>query len=239
MIDKPMDTKTIQISWTNLLGLILILFMTEIFVGVFEGLLIEIQIIQNQLNKDAVQLLFDFIRNLIILIVTLIYIRKNDILREIIVPLLKFAPFRSYKTYIYILISFLAVIAAEILIHRLAPYSPLDQAAKLHLLTLSKQSIWIVSTAILTTGIVTPIYEEIIFRGVFLRILETKYSFGIGVFISSIVFGLFHLYNIGLVIWSSFVGFVLAMLYKKTRSILPGVILHILTNTLATILHSV
>jgi uncharacterized protein len=235
MIDKSMDTQPIQISWTNLLTLIVIQIMAGMFVGIFEGLLMQLQIIENQLDKDAVELLFDFIGNLIAFIVTVIYIRKNNTLREIIVPVLKFAPFRSYKTYIYILISFLVVIAAEILTDRLDPYSALDQAAKLHLLTLSKQSIWIVITVILTTGIMVPIYEEIIFRGVLLRILETKYSFRTGAIISSIIFGVLHNYNIGLVIWSFCMGFVLAMLYKKTGSVIPGVILHIINNTLVTI----
>lgn len=88
-----------------------------------------------------------------------------------------------------------------------------------------------------------PIYEEIVFRGVLLALLLQTYSVKQAVIISSILFGLWHLKNIGYVgiepIISQIlytmvcIGPLFAYITVRTQSILPAIIVHYIHNLLA------
>ncbi|MEH7537842.1 YaaC family protein, partial [Bacillus toyonensis] len=85
---------------------------------------------------------------------------------------------------------------------------------------------------VLSVAIITPVKEEILFRGILYRFLEKKYNFLVGIIISSFIFGILHG---GLLITATIMGIVFAMLYKKTQSIIPSIILHIVWNLLVSI----
>ncbi|MGQ7052700.1 lysostaphin resistance A-like protein, partial [Bacillus cereus group sp. BceL245] len=85
---------------------------------------------------------------------------------------------------------------------------------------------------VLSIAIITPVKEEILFRGILYRFLEKKYNFLVSIIISSFIFGLLHG---GLLITATIMGMVFAMLYKKTQSIIPSIILHIVWNLLVSI----
>jgi len=91
--------------------------------------------------------------------------------------------------------------------------------------------------------IFAPIYEELIFRGLFLVLLLKYFSRNKAIILSSALFGLWHLknfphlssfalfYQIGYA--ALFIGPVLAYLATKTKTIWPGVILHYINNIIA------
>lgn len=93
------------------------------------------------------------------------------------------------------------------------------------------------------------IVEEIVFRGIILGLLNFAFvksfklgatKFGMGAIISSILFGLWHGLNIDAnldfsmywvpLIYTSIVGFVLALVTERTGSILIPIVLHIIIN---------
>lgn len=85
-----------------------------------------------------------------------------------------------------------------------------------------------------------PIYEEMIFRGIFLKYFKTQYGNLQSILIVSILFGLWHFKNIfwlssdaliSQIAYTSLIfSPILAWITIKTRSIWPAVILHYLNN---------
>jgi membrane protease YdiL (CAAX protease family) len=86
------------------------------------------------------------------------------------------------------------------------------------------------------------IWEEVSFRGVMITLNMRKYSRTTVFIIVSLLFGLFHYFNLlgGAdlfatniqVIWAALFGFLLGYLFIKTKSLIPSIILHYLVNTL-------
>ncbi|MER7279059.1 type II CAAX endopeptidase family protein [Dactylosporangium sp. NPDC000244] len=78
-------------------------------------------------------------------------------------------------------------------------------------------------------GLLTPLGEELLFRGVIARFLQ-RWGTWVTVLVSAFVFALWH--GISLVFPSAFlVGLVNGWLLCRTRSIWPGVVLHAVYNT--------
>lgn len=85
-----------------------------------------------------------------------------------------------------------------------------------------------------------PIYEELIFRGILLKVFESRYGILKAIILTSTLFGLWHLKNI---FWLDFsvlshqiaftaliFGPITAWITIKTRTLWPAVILHYLNN---------
>lgn len=88
-----------------------------------------------------------------------------------------------------------------------------------------------------------PIYEEIIFRGLILKEVESRMKWPMAITITSVLFGLWHLKNIfflspgHLAYQIAYTGLIvspiLSYITLKTRTVWPAVILHYLNNLLA------
>ena len=84
------------------------------------------------------------------------------------------------------------------------------------------------------------IFEEIVFRGVILTVFLGKYSERKSIIFSSLGFGLWHLpgllgggdlvWTLGQVIWAFIIGLFYGYMFVKTRSLLPPMIVHYLSN---------
>lgn len=88
----------------------------------------------------------------------------------------------------------------------------------------------------LAVVILSPIVEELLFRGIILRKLNTDYNFSIpfAILISSLLFGLCHSFG---GILSAFVfGICMSVLYLKTKNILVPILAHTLNNLISFIL---
>ncbi|MCB9808939.1 CPBP family intramembrane metalloprotease [Candidatus Nomurabacteria bacterium] len=83
--------------------------------------------------------------------------------------------------------------------------------------------------------IIAPVIEEIIFRGFFYRIMRAHMPIGSAILGSAMIFGMMHI--IPLYALNGFlVGIPLAWLFEKTQSLIPGILMHALNNTIMFIL---
>ena len=85
---------------------------------------------------------------------------------------------------------------------------------------------------ILHSCIIIPIVEEIGFRGILLAgLLKSRYRPWLAILITTIVFALYHMSLVKII--STFgIGIILGWLYWRTGSIIPGIIIHIVNNSL-------
>jgi membrane protease YdiL (CAAX protease family) len=88
---------------------------------------------------------------------------------------------------------------------------------------------------LLMVGIAVPIAEEIFFRGVVYRWLRDKWGVTVGAVVSGIIFGLAHLEPAS-VIFTILLGIVLAVVYERSRSLWPPILIHVLNNAFALVL---
>lgn len=83
-------------------------------------------------------------------------------------------------------------------------------------------------------AIAAPISEEVFFRGMLFGGLRRRMPRLIAALISAVVFGGLHAFTgISAVPPLIAFGFILALLYEKTGSIVPGILLHALNNSVA------
>ncbi|UCD27674.1 MAG: CPBP family intramembrane metalloprotease [Planctomycetota bacterium] len=83
--------------------------------------------------------------------------------------------------------------------------------------------------------ILAPFAEELIFRGIVLQRWATKWGIRKGIVLSSLVFGILHLDPIGGV----FFGFVMAILYIRSRTLLVPIFCHAVNNAVAYFLEGI
>lgn len=98
------------------------------------------------------------------------------------------------------------------------------------------KSIYSFCIAVIGAAIISPIYEEILYRGVFYTFFRDRYGIWGGVFISSIIFTVVHIPTYNTLPVNFLSGVVFAWLYEKTNSILSAMIVHALFNFLAVLL---
>jgi membrane protease YdiL (CAAX protease family) len=94
----------------------------------------------------------------------------------------------------------------------------------------NQSDIW---SVILVVVIIGPIFEELIFRKIFVDTIG-KYSIGLAVFISGASFALFH-GNLTQVIYTFAVGLILAWVYAKTKKMIYPILLHMFLNFFGTV----
>ena len=85
---------------------------------------------------------------------------------------------------------------------------------------------------ILHSCIIVPIVEEIGFRGIFLAgLLKSRCRPWLAILITAIVFALFHMSFVKIISTLGF-GIIIGWLYWRTGSIIPGIVIHIVNNSL-------
>lgn len=105
-------------------------------------------------------------------------------------------------------------------------------------------------------NIINVIMEEGVFRGLFIRLAEEKYSFGKACALASLLFGLWHIaqpvrnlldgnqslpgavmMSVMLIVTSAMVGVQYAMLFKISGDLWVGMAAHFVNNTIVNLLH--
>jgi len=84
-------------------------------------------------------------------------------------------------------------------------------------------------------GIFAPMVEEIVFRGAILRILLGLFSRSwhwVAIIFSALIFGAIHL-NLAQGLHAFVIGLLLGWMYYRTSSVVPGILLHWINNTVA------
>lgn len=83
---------------------------------------------------------------------------------------------------------------------------------------------------IVSISLLGPILEELLFRGAITKVLLQQYNPQKAIVFSALIFGLFHI-NPVQVVGAFLSGLLFAWLYYHSRSIVPGVLIHILNNS--------
>lgn len=92
---------------------------------------------------------------------------------------------------------------------------------------------------IISVCVVAPIFEEMFFRGAIEGYLLRKWQNPRwAILVSALVFGLIH-GNPAQILFAFLFGLILGELYYRTGSLLPGIILHFINNTLSIILTNI
>ncbi len=98
---------------------------------------------------------------------------------------------------------------------------------------------WAVWASFAASVLVAPIVEETLFRGLVFSSLRTKLPTVLAAIIAAAIFGLLH-GQVNAMIYTFIFGLVLTWLYVRSRSLVPGILLHTLNNLIAfwILLHS-
>lgn len=89
---------------------------------------------------------------------------------------------------------------------------------------------------IIAIAVVGPILEELLFRGAITKALLRQYNPAKAIFISALIFGIFHI-NPVQIVPAFFIGLLLAWVYYKTASLIPCILMHILNNSISVYLN--
>ena len=90
-------------------------------------------------------------------------------------------------------------------------------------------------------GILAPLAEEVVFRGAILRTLlgiMSKKNHWVAIMISAAIFGIVHA-NLAQFINALLMGLLLGWMYYRTGSLVPGILLHWINNTMAYVLANI
>ena len=90
-------------------------------------------------------------------------------------------------------------------------------------------------------GILAPLAEEVVFRGAILRTLlgiMSKKNHWVAIIISAAIFGVVHA-NLAQFINALLMGLLLGWMYYRTKSLVPGILLHWVNNTMAYVLANI
>ncbi len=90
-------------------------------------------------------------------------------------------------------------------------------------------------------GILAPLAEEIVFRGAILRTLldmMSKKNHWVAIMISAAIFGVAH-GNAAQFVNALLMGLLLGWMYYRTKSLVPGILMHWVNNTMAYILSNI
>lgn len=105
--------------------------------------------------------------------------------------------------------------------------------------TMRDQPISVLITLVVIGVVVAPLVEELLFRGVFLRGLLTRFSGPVAAVIQGVVFGCYHfapglgLYNVVLITANSVFGIIFGFVVLRRRTLGTGIVAHAITNASA------
>lgn len=86
------------------------------------------------------------------------------------------------------------------------------------------------SSSLVETILFAPVFEEIIFRGLFFATLRRRFGFTASAVLSASIFAIAHGYGVlgfASVLWS---GVLWAWVYERSGSVLPGILAHMVNN---------
>lgn len=127
-----------------------------------------------------------------------------------------------------VVLTFGTVIPSEWLLEQLNVDMP-DEAKHMFEQIMSEPSGYLV------LGILAPLAEEMVFRGAILRVLLQVFDrrwHWVPIVLSALLFGAVH-FNQAQFVHASLLGLLLGWMYYRTDSIVPGVVLHWVNNSLA------
>lgn len=152
--------------------------------------------------------------------------------RQFLIGAFSLQPLKKVSTYLYLIGAFGFMMLTQYLIIEVLGWD--DASGQIETFGFDQLTFdWFtVSILIMGMAILTPIKEEILFRGVLHGYLSNRWHFSLGLIISSVIFGLLHL---GYPISATIMGITFVVLYKLTRSLVVPIILHVVWNAYAVV----
>jgi len=137
---------------------------------------------------------------------------------------------KTKRLYFWVIIASIGYIMADWHLEELLPFADWESEELEMLNQLGGNPIWLI-----TASLVAPVVEEVVFRGAILRaLLQQKWNPWVAILISAAIFGIIHL-NLTQGVSAFVVGIFMGWLFYRTRSIWPGVILHLMNNTISSV----
>lgn len=98
--------------------------------------------------------------------------------------------------------------------------------AELSEATMVGQPVWLL---ILTVGVLAPVAEELVFRGLVFRRMKDWMKPGLAIVLSSLIFGLYH-GNMVQFLYATLMGIMLAVIYNRTGTLWTSILAHVTAN---------
>ncbi|WP_459499179.1 CPBP family intramembrane glutamic endopeptidase [Bacillus sp. C1] len=227
------DQKPYSMSWGQFISSALFTFFgTGLISGGF--ILLPLALYSEGVTNKKTVALYESLGNtahtFLELLILLLFIYKYEPAKKLLSTAFNFKALTNLNTYVYLLLFFILniVLNAFILIP-LFPDATTQQSSALHLDVLKQYQFLL----IIGSAIFIPIFEEIIFRGIILRFFLERFPFWIAAIASSFIFGISHTYSLGVMVGAFLMGLFMAILYKRTNSIIPAMLFHIMNNAFA------
>ncbi|MBE5898302.1 MAG: CPBP family intramembrane metalloprotease [Lachnospiraceae bacterium] len=83
--------------------------------------------------------------------------------------------------------------------------------------------------AIISTAVIPVIFEEFFLRGTMLNSYNTTGRYRLGIIVTAILFGLFHM-NFSQFFYATVLGIIIGIVFTLTGSVFPGMIMHLVNN---------
>jgi membrane protease YdiL (CAAX protease family) len=228
----PVNTESVQqgnINWPQFLGFISLFIGAGIIAGLILGLFFGIYEMFTDIDllfifEGHYSLIFDAF------IFAVVFFSFRPV-RQFTLQAFDFSVLRYAKTYILMGASLIVFFISQYLIIGLWKIDDASgQSSDLGFDQVINQGgnngieIWLL---LLSIAVLTPIKEEMIYRGIIHRFLDQRYHFWVGLIVSSLIFGMLHL---GTEVSAVFMGIILVLLYRLTRSLVPSILLHMVWN---------
>ncbi|MCU7666219.1 CPBP family intramembrane glutamic endopeptidase [Bacillus thuringiensis] len=147
--------------------------------------------------------------------------------RNYCLHLIKSLQFNNLKHYVTIVITTIVMLMYLAVLNVVLPHGlGVDESNIVIEPTTSEIILYVV---VLTTF--APIWEEIVFRGMFFMKLSQRFSTLSSAAISAFIFTLGHPLTVGSILYIFGMGICLAYTYKKTKNLLVPIVVHLLNNS--------
>lgn len=100
------------------------------------------------------------------------------------------------------------------------------------------KSFFSIVIAFISAAVISPIYEEIFYRGFLYRWFRTRVGFAGALLLSSMIFTIIHIPTYNAMPVNFFSGIIFALAYEKTNSIWPSILIHGISNGIMVLLAS-
>jgi hypothetical protein len=164
------------------------------------------------------------------------YYRKRHIVR----PPYRFDRLNGYQLTISLIMGVGCVFLSQLIIiisqtTGIINLDNLEDYGQLIMSMIGQSPTWLI---LLTIGIVAPIAEELLFRGLVFHLFNRHMNVKVALIVQGLLFGAFHM-NIVQGLYASVLGIVLGIAYLLTGSLWIPIIIHIVNNSVALLLPEV
>lgn len=173
---------------------------------------------------------------LFIAVIVVYYYRKRHKVR----PLYRFDKLSAYRIFLGIVMGIGCVFLSQLILLvsesiGIINLDNLESYEQLITSMIDQSPVWLI---LLTVGIVAPIAEELLFRGLIFHLFNRHLNVKVALIIQGLLFGAFHL-NLVQGVYASVLGIVLGMAYLMTGSLWIPILMHIVNNSVALLLPEV